>query len=73
MLIGVVIIFTMSKNTSSTKFRKIDVDQYSEDRYEDDTASDDGPQGPNEGEVSSLLSQYPFWSSQLLHLYVSYM
>lgn len=49
----------MSKNTGNTKFRKIDVDQYNEDRYEDDLLGDEGPQGPNEAEVQSLLTQYP--------------
>ena len=49
----------MSKNTANNKFRKIDVDQYSEDKYEDDVAADEGPQGPNESEISGLLAQYP--------------
>lgn len=48
----------MSKNTGSTKFRKIDVDQYCEDIYQDDQQTDDGPQGePDENEVQSLLQQ----------------
>ena len=49
----------MSKNTGNTKFRKIDVDQYNEDLYQDEQQSDDGPQGPNESEVNSLLQTYP--------------
>ena len=45
----------MSKNTGNTKFRKIDVDQYNEDRYEDEVI-DGGDQGPQDAEVTSLLS-----------------
>ena len=45
----------MSKNTGNTKFRKIDVDQYSEDRYEEDLITGED-QGPQDGEVSSLLA-----------------
>lgn len=50
----------MSKNTGNAKFRKIDVDQYNEDAYQDEQQSDDSPQlaqGPNENEVQSLLQQ----------------
>ncbi|KAL3281379.1 hypothetical protein HHI36_004589 [Cryptolaemus montrouzieri] len=46
----------MAKNTFSSAFRKIDVDQYCEDNYrEDDT--DGGPTGPDENEVNSLLQK----------------
>lgn len=47
----------MSKAPSNNKFRKIDVDQYSEDKYEDDATGDEGPQGPNESEISAFLAQ----------------
>lgn len=52
----------MSKNTSASAFRKIDVDQYNEDNYteEDQTELSSPDIGPDEKEVSSLLSQYPF-------------
>lgn len=46
----------MAKNTLSSAFRKIDVDQYCEDNFkEDDT--DGGPAGPDENEVNSLLQK----------------
>lgn len=49
----------MAKNTSSSAFRKIDVDLYCEDNYkEEDT--DGGPTGPDENEVNNLLQKYPF-------------
>lgn len=47
----------MSKNTRDTKFRRVDVDAYSEDKYEDELITDGDVQGPNEAEVQSLLSQ----------------
>lgn len=51
----------MAKNTGASKFRKVDVDQYDEERFQDDdTATDTGDQGPNDTEVSNLLAQYPF-------------
>lgn len=51
----------MAKNTSSSAFRKIDVDQYNEDNFKDD----DNDQmsagiGPDENEIQNLLNQYPF-------------
>ena len=50
----------MAKNTSSSEFRKIDVDQYSEDNYKEEDADQGGPTGPDESEVINLLNQYPF-------------
>ena len=49
----------MAKNTLSTAYRKINVDEFSEDKFEED-AVDDASQGPNESEVSGMLAQYPF-------------
>jgi actin related protein 2/3 complex subunit 5 len=56
----------MAKNTRSSKFRKVDVDQYDEDRYEDDII-DAVEQGPNENEVNSLL-QRDKYQEALLHV-----
>lgn len=50
----------MAKNTSSSAFRKIDIDQYNEDNFRDDEADQGVPTGPDEDEVSNLLNQYPF-------------
>ncbi|XP_049866137.1 actin-related protein 2/3 complex subunit 5-B [Pectinophora gossypiella] len=47
----------MAKNTSSSAFRKIDIDQYNEDNFKDDEAEQSVPTGPDEGEVSALLNQ----------------
>jgi len=49
----------MSKNTRNTAFRKVDVDQYEEEKYEEEVAADEGVTGPNDAEVQSLLSKYP--------------
>jgi len=51
---------TMAKNTGASKFRRVDVDQYNEDMYQED-AGDEGVNGvggeeADESEVTSLLS-----------------
>lgn len=47
----------MSKNTRNTAFRKVDVDQFEEEKYEEELVSDEGVTGPNDTEVQSLLSK----------------
>ncbi|XP_026293023.1 actin-related protein 2/3 complex subunit 5-B [Frankliniella occidentalis] len=49
----------MSINTSSSAFRKIDVDQYNEDNFGDEDQGElqSPPVGPDESEVTSLLNQ----------------
>ncbi|XP_075213458.1 actin-related protein 2/3 complex, subunit 5 [Lycorma delicatula] len=49
----------MAKNTSSSAFRKIDVDQYNEDNFreEEQIELQSPPVGPDESEVSMLLNQ----------------
>jgi len=49
----------MSKNTRNTAFRKVDVDQFEEEKYEEEVVADEGATGPNDAEVQSLLSKYP--------------
>jgi len=52
------------KDTSASAFRKIDVDQYSDNNFKEEDA-DGGlgvPTGPDENEILTLLSQYPFTS-----------
>lgn len=56
----------MAKNTFSSAFRKIDVDQYSEDNYKEEETDPSGPTGPDENEVISLLNKYPFNCFKLL-------
>lgn len=52
----------MAKNTSSTTFRKIDVDQYNEDNFKVDESVDTPfpANFPDEGEITALINQYPF-------------
>jgi len=47
----------MAKNTSSSAFRKIDVDQYNEDNFKEDDGDQGGQTGPNENEILTLLNQ----------------
>ena len=49
----------MSKNTASNKFRKVNVDDFDPENFKDDTVEGE-EQGPNESEVNSFLTQYPF-------------
>lgn len=60
----------MAKNTSSSAFRKIDVDQYCEDNYKEDEVDQVGPQGPDENEVKNLLQKYPFLHFERLFIRV---
>jgi len=47
----------MAKNTSSNAFRKIDVDQYNEDNFREDDGVDSAAAGPDENEITALLTQ----------------
>ncbi|KAK4025497.1 hypothetical protein OUZ56_014561 [Daphnia magna] len=49
----------MAKNTSSSAFRKIDVDQYNEDNYKEDDCgeSQSPPVGPDEKEITNFINQ----------------
>ena len=58
----------MSKNTRNTAFRKVDVDQFEEEKYEEEVASDEGVTGPNDAEGQSLLSKYPLIADSLCAL-----
>ena len=49
----------MAKNTGASKFRKVDVDQYDDDKFDDENEGDDSPEGANDTEVNNLLAQYP--------------
>jgi hypothetical protein len=54
----------MAKNTGSTAFRRVDVDQYAEEKYEEECA-DDGIGGPSESEVQTMMAQYLFRSTYI--------
>jgi len=49
----------MSKNTRNTAFRKVDVDQFEEEKYEEEIAPDEGVTGPSDTEVQAMISKYP--------------
>ncbi|KAM6327156.1 actin-related protein 2/3 complex subunit 5 isoform 1-T1 [Podargus strigoides] len=50
----------MAKHTvSSARFRRVDVDEYDENKFVDEEEGGDGQAGPDEGEVDSCLRQYP--------------
>lgn len=49
----------MSKSTISDKFRKVDVDEYDENKFVDEEDAGENQCGPDEAEVEALLRQYP--------------
>lgn len=51
-------IIDMAKNTSSSAFRKINVDQYNEDNFKEDEIDTNGTTytGPDDAEITKLLN-----------------
>ncbi|KAM6414799.1 actin-related protein 2/3 complex subunit 5 [Rhynochetos jubatus] len=47
------------QGVSAARFRRVDVDEYDENKFVDEEEGGDGQAGPDEGEVDSCLRQYP--------------
>ena len=53
----------MAKPSRNVAFRKVDVDQYSEENYVEDAGADDEVSGPNDAELQGMLAKYPWLCS----------
>ena len=50
----------MSKNTGATRFRKINVDEFDENNFQDDLGDEVTAGGPDEKKVNDFIFAYPF-------------
>jgi len=48
----------MSKTSQSTNFRKFNVDDLDEDRFQEDDVASEETVGPSESDVQNLLNRY---------------
>lgn len=56
----------MAKNTGASKFRRVDVDQFDDDKFVDDADTEaESAEGANDAEVNNLLAQYPLLTTNL--------
>ncbi|KAF8567401.1 hypothetical protein P879_01746 [Paragonimus westermani] len=58
----------MAKNTGDTKFRKVDVDQYTEAAFQDEQTEDGATSALNEAEVKSLMEKGKYTDGLMLVL-----
>lgn len=65
----------MATNTLSSAFRKLDIDQYNEDLFVDESGGESAElvqvPGPDEAEINALLNGYPFYPVSQLQQHIN--